>query len=415
MMGSNNLSAVLTEKERERIAREFYDGSKEPFNNEVFEKTYRKLSEGVSKGYARTSYDETDARMVYELLNNVAVFAAFKSYRMGGDAIATTVSPSGERLSWVEFYKEFKKLDSNYNKNWLEAEYNMAQRQARAAEMWGDFERDQDTFPNLEWMPSRSANPRQAHLKYYGVIRPINDPFWDIIPPADWGCKCWIRQTRADITGRVDNSPEKVLGVAGNPGRTRQVFSPDHPYVQNTTQREDVAKALRIARDAIGNDYITLPGKKGKVKISVNADPVDYYNNVAMAKLVVDKYTGVFEVRPNITGGIKNPEYKYKGVIGDRTEWERANSVENFIENGWQKKKKKNQLSGYKESFIGFDFLGKLNDENITDMVRKINGKLLSSKKTKFVLLKNKDNVIIIKKDTDYQTMLTEARKELLK
>ena len=45
---------------------------------------------------------------------------------------------------------------------------------------WKLFERDADVLPNLRWMQTTSANPREAHAVFWRnkLTLPIDDPFW---------------------------------------------------------------------------------------------------------------------------------------------------------------------------------------------------------------------------------------------
>lgn len=162
----------------------------------------------------------------------MAVFSAFKSYREGQELKAALIDETGKVRSWSEFQKEYSKVDAKYNLQYLNAEYNLAQRQARAAEQWQDFERDKEVYPNLQFLASRSADPRDAHKEYYGLIKSINDPFWEwALPPLDWGCKCGVLQTREAASDEVKERVNPPQGIAGNAGKTGQVFTPGHEYV----------------------------------------------------------------------------------------------------------------------------------------------------------------------------------------
>jgi hypothetical protein len=274
--------AIFTDKEWERIARDHFNGNAEALDERIFNKTYENISEAISSGYGNAQYDETDARVVHELKTNVAVFSAFKSYREGQELRASLVDENGQPLSWSEFQKEYAKIDAKYNVQYLNAEYNLAQRQARAAEQWQDFERDKEVFPNLEYMASRSADPRQAHKAYYGLIKSIDDPFWDwALPPVDWGCKCWTRQTRDPASGQEIERVNPPQGIAGNAGKTGQVFTPEHEYVRGlpnaqkavvqTRYTELFDKAYRkevgayVSENFAGNEYTTTTKAKAKV------------------------------------------------------------------------------------------------------------------------------------------------------
>ena len=47
--------------------------------------------------------------------------------------------------------------------------------------------------PYFRYVPSYSANRREEHKKWYNIILPVDDPFWNThYPPNGWGCKCGI-------------------------------------------------------------------------------------------------------------------------------------------------------------------------------------------------------------------------------
>jgi len=47
--------------------------------------------------------------------------------------------------------------------------------------------------PYLRYVPSSSAHPREEHMRWYNLVLPHDDPFWDThTPPNGWGCKCGV-------------------------------------------------------------------------------------------------------------------------------------------------------------------------------------------------------------------------------
>lgn len=62
----------------------------------------------------------------------------------------------------------------------------------------GQWQRIQDSkmaLPYLQYMPSMSEHPRHDHRRYYGLVRPVDDPIWqNIMPPNGYGCLCWVKQ-----------------------------------------------------------------------------------------------------------------------------------------------------------------------------------------------------------------------------
>lgn len=68
-------------------------------------------------------------------------------------------------------------------------------RSARAAGQWERAQRAKRALPYLLYVRTTSAEPRQEHLAWVGLILPVDHPFWNThFPPNGWGCKCSVRQ-----------------------------------------------------------------------------------------------------------------------------------------------------------------------------------------------------------------------------
>jgi len=68
-------------------------------------------------------------------------------------------------------------------------------RTARAAGQWGRFQRTKKALPFLVYELGPSLEHRDDHVKWAGIILPIDHPFWlTHFTPNGYGCKCRIRQ-----------------------------------------------------------------------------------------------------------------------------------------------------------------------------------------------------------------------------
>jgi len=68
-------------------------------------------------------------------------------------------------------------------------------RTARAAGQWERIQRTKVGLPYLLYVRTASANPREQHLAFVGIMLLVDDPFWSThFPPNGWGCKCSVRQ-----------------------------------------------------------------------------------------------------------------------------------------------------------------------------------------------------------------------------
>lgn len=81
---------------------------------------------------------------------------------------------------------------------------------AYAAGQWERIQRNKKLFPYLKYIPSDAAEPRESHKPFYGMVLPVDDPFWSThFPPNGWGCKCNVRaltREQAEKTG-ISKSP----------------------------------------------------------------------------------------------------------------------------------------------------------------------------------------------------------------
>lgn len=346
-----------------------------------------------------------DIQMMLELKTNVAVFSAFKSHSQGAEYVNILVDDNGDKRSWGEFRKLAVEIDREYNRNWLATEYNMATRQARAAEQWTNFVRDEKVYPNLEYMPSQSADPSDEHMQYYGIIKPVNDPFWDTaLPPSRWGCKCWVRQTKADPTDQDVEPPVPLPGIEGNPGKSGRVFSATSPFVaaKSKKDKELIRENLRMLRNRL-TDHVEMKVGKQKIRVHVNADWKDLTRNLNNGELMAKELKRDIEILEHIEGvpGKKNPEYRIGGVIADRVQFDGENLRDHVSRHFTKKAGQKGQMKDFDECIIIFDLLGKLDEQMVDGLVGQLNSKMKDYSKVSSVIFINNGKVLEVKRGFD--------------
>ena len=141
----------------------------------------------------------------------------------------------GNLRSFPEFRKAVKKVNIQWNDEWLRTEYNTAVRSARSAANYRDALRSKETYPNLEYLKSTSSEKREEHLEWVGTVLPIDHPWWDShLPPVEWNCKCSFRPTDKPATDVPTSSGEEIPPVfRNNPGKTGEfVKLSEHPYLK---------------------------------------------------------------------------------------------------------------------------------------------------------------------------------------
>ena len=202
-------------------------------NKSLFDISNKALQHGIDNSFS-VEFGKTDPEFINQFKTNAAVFSAFKSHAQGKEIVAQLIDEKGDLRSFDKFRKSVlgTSIKADYNENWLKTEYNMAVRSARMAEKLKGYERTLHLYPNLKFMPSTAATPREAHKEWYGTILPFGHKWWDThTPPVDWGCECSIENTDEPVTGTPDGGDEVDPVFAINPAKTAEFINIDeHPY-----------------------------------------------------------------------------------------------------------------------------------------------------------------------------------------
>lgn len=216
-----------------------FSGFKGLVEPSLFSVSYRALTDAIDEGFGRITYNKKDQAFVDQLRKSAAWFSARKTYRQQQELAALLTDENGKTRTWRQFQAASKAIVGDYNQTWLKVEYNTAIASARNAKLWKQYEADADQYPNLKYLPSRAATPREDHKPYYGVVRPINDDFWvQHYPPSAYNCQCSVEQSDDDETAMPTSGDKPVPGLDHNPGKTGELFSKSHPYSDTLTDEE---------------------------------------------------------------------------------------------------------------------------------------------------------------------------------
>ncbi|MGA0556543.1 ADP-ribosyltransferase [Larkinella sp. VNQ87] len=251
-----NINA-LTKKALKNV----FDGFDGLIETNLFSITYLALSSAVDVGFGKLRYGKPNQAFIEQLKQSGAWFAGQKTYQQQKDLAALLVSSDGKtKRPWKEFEQAAQGVIENYNSRWLKTEYNTAIRSARVVSQWSEWQANSDLYPNLKYLPSRAATPREEHKPYYGVVRPIDDDFWvKHLPPSAYNCLCGVEPTDEDVTPVPDDGPAPAPGLDNNPAITGELFNIDtSPYkegIDAKTKKELKAEAERLAKQL---DYDTL-------------------------------------------------------------------------------------------------------------------------------------------------------------
>ncbi len=231
---------VFDDKALQRALKHIYEKDFHPMTEieeNLFNETFRAFTEATNDGVSQSSTEvPTEFRQRMDQGN--AVFSAFKVHRMQNDIAARMYDSNGVLKPFEQWKKDVHPMLDHHVEHWLKTEYDTAVIRARQAADWQRFEQYADILPNLEWMPSTSANPGADHKVFWGTILPISHPFWSAHRPGDrWNCKCSLSATDEPPTGApcesTDPKNQPAPGLDNNPGVDGRLFSDTHPYVSN--------------------------------------------------------------------------------------------------------------------------------------------------------------------------------------
>ncbi len=191
---------------------------------------YRAYSENLRK--AVSGYADDDLKTQFEA--NLSRFAAYKAWHATRQLERQLADPDGVQRTPEQFDRMARAVLNTFNR-YQAAEYNTAVARARTAHQWQQFSQGDNMFlfPNLRWLPSRSANPREAHMPFYNRVWAKTDPFWLTNQPGNlWNCKCDWEETDDPVTGDNPEGIKPAKGLEGNPAQTGQIFTDECTYVQ---------------------------------------------------------------------------------------------------------------------------------------------------------------------------------------
>lgn len=243
---------------------------------------------------------------------NTSRLAAYKAYNATGELQRLTDKAT--------FDLDAKNILNKYNR-WQAAEYNAAVARSRTAKQFMDFQEDADLYPNMEWIMTRSADPREEHLVFVGTILPMDDPFWNENQPGNlWGCKCDWQPTDKEPTGTPDKTVTPAKGLDGNPV-DGELFTDEHPYFtkpdKNASKEIDSFAFDNVLRPVLSEFKKTIDLFKG---VEIISDNIATGRMIVLRRSVDDiiNHTENFKVRAsilNVENKAKNWDYiGYKKV-----------------------------------------------------------------------------------------------------
>lgn len=101
-----------------------------------------------------------------------------------------------EIRSFEDFEKLATKETTNFNKEWLQSEYNLSIAVGQNTAAYHRFMAEKDDFPFVEYQTAGDSKVRSQHAKLEGKIFSLSDKeAMTLWPPNGYGCRCEMLQT----------------------------------------------------------------------------------------------------------------------------------------------------------------------------------------------------------------------------
>lgn len=180
------------------------------------------------------------------LQDDARLFGGLKTHAQLFEASKLLLDEKGNLKPFSQLSHDYDKLNIQYNRNYLSAEYEFAVGSSQMAAKWDAFA-DNDRY-ELQYRTAGDNRVREEHAALRDITLPKSDPFWSsYTPPNGWNCRCTVVEV---LKGKFEASDSEKSIKAGeaattqigkdgknrleifrfNPGADKVVFPPAHPY-----------------------------------------------------------------------------------------------------------------------------------------------------------------------------------------
>ncbi len=193
---------------------------KEPAVVEFIDATAKVYNDAVDDGLKVVPLDEVSVRRLQE---SNFVFSGYKTFHELNEAFPSLLDDKGNFKPFDTFLTDVQRINEDYNKYYLRAEYFFAQQSALMAARWKSFSTDERY--NLQYRTVGDERVRISHRSLNRITLPLNSKFWDwYFPPNGWGCRCTVVQVRAKSNPATDEHEAMNAGSQATSGKHQEMF-----------------------------------------------------------------------------------------------------------------------------------------------------------------------------------------------
>jgi SPP1 gp7 family putative phage head morphogenesis protein len=244
------------DKQTSKVARMIYQGTlpedfviDETMTRQIALKLRDAILEGFGKAGSNIDYNTPDGAVIRNLEESVYSFSAAKNYNQLRDMTSALLNDDMVVRSFREFKEICNNISYQYNSSWLLSEYNTAIASAQTSARWNEYQESAQEMPYLQYVTAGDDRVREEHAELDGIIRRIDDEFWDTYyPPNGYNCRCDVIQLPGEATeADIEKYTLPVLDpiFATNLAKTGVIFPTDHPYYTDLPA-EVAAKAKEL-------------------------------------------------------------------------------------------------------------------------------------------------------------------------
>lgn len=308
---------------------------------------FRAVVEHTAEVFSSAVPHEVPQEMRDYLEKDVFIFSGLKTHTQLTEARSYLKDENGNIVPYDRFEQKILKLNEQYNRHYLEAEYQFAVHSAQSAANWANLQ-DNTSRYWLEYRTAGDERVRANHAVLNGICLPKDDDFWtEYYPPNGWRCRCVAVEVLARENTLSDSKKAKELGEKAtthiapngknklqmfrfNPGAEKKVFPPNNAYnkvvgakdvketLKEKVRNENIEDTSKYDDDIFKNfrlnakEYAQSEAHQNALKINNKMRPAETF--------CVNKYTGDFFVDINFylrNGGEPKEEFfeRYKKVM----------------------------------------------------------------------------------------------------
>lgn len=291
------------------------------------EEPYKELVKETNKFLGKVITDNNVTDLMKDAFKkDIFIFSHLRTHAQLLEASSLLLTEDGKIKGFEAFKLDIAKINTQFNENYLQAEYNFAVHSTQMAERWANLNPNKRF--SLQYRTANDDKVRISHQPLHNITLPVEHPFWDkFYPPNGWRCRCTATQVRADryeetntdnamragaiATTQIDKNGKNKLGIFQfNSGKQRVVFPPDHPY----NKLKDADKVVKKTKESSRYDNVefkkTINNNKGgvlEIFTSGKQNGQEFIKNKKAIEILVDKGEQ-YRLLPVIEDGLKNPD-----------------------------------------------------------------------------------------------------------